>query len=67
MAQQTKPCPKCKEICGWWEKINTSYHQYYTPDGNGDFVDDQTSGYGRGGKVKFCFQCNKIITDRIEE
>ena len=61
--EQIKDCPKCKAKKGWFEKRTMSYEQYF--DASGDpshMADDRRTS---GGKRKYCFDCRKDITDKI--
>jgi len=66
MPIQLHDCPKCKTKHGWWEKRQQSYEQYYLPDGTSSHATDGNS-VGRGGVRKFCFECNRDISDLIGE
>lgn len=61
---QTKECPSCKKIIGWFEKVRTSYRQYYNPNGEGS---NTSEGVTHGGTRKYCFDCNRDITDLVIE
>ena len=62
--KQTAPCPKCGNTYGWWEKRCQSYFQYFDEIGKPTHSADGET-MGRGGKRKFCSECNKDITDLI--
>lgn len=64
MLKQVKPCPKCENIVGWYEKRVHAYDQYFHPDGEPSHAAD---GDSRGGKQKFCYNCNRNITKCISD
>ncbi len=52
-------CEHTKDGHGFYAKFVQSYKQYYTPDGNPSITDDGVeSGFGRGGTVAYCENCN---------
>jgi hypothetical protein len=63
---QTKPCPQCKEAHGWWERRQQSYKQYYVANGDPSHASDG-EGVGRGGRRKYCYECNRDITDCVSD
>lgn len=67
MAKQTAPCPGCKEAVGWWEKRVTSWAQYYMANGKVSHASDNLDSNGRGGRRKFCYNCNRDITKLIQD
>lgn len=61
METQTQDCPTCKAKYGWWEKRQQSYGQYFLPNGVASHATDG-HGVGRGGRRKYCYECNRDIT-----
>ncbi len=53
-------CPKCKGTMGYYEKIIMSYQQYFTFNGDIDFASENTRI--KGGKRKYCAECDRDIT-----
>jgi len=61
--KQIKPCPWCGNKSGWFEKHVTSGQQYFYADGQPSHFCDE---YTRGGKRKYCADCNRDITSIIK-
>jgi len=61
--KQAKPCPRCKEAHGWFEKRVITGTQFFMPDGDISHFNDESS---RGGRRKYCAQCSRDITKLIQ-
>ena len=57
-------CPHCKSIDGYYEKRIVSYCQYF--DFEGEIIDASEFQKVRGGKNKYCENCNRDITKHFE-
>lgn len=63
MQYQAKPCQRCGNLEGWYEKRITYRDQFF--DANG--VAFSSEGNGElGGKRKYCVQCDADITNKIQ-
>ena len=60
MSKQVKPCPRCKAILGWFENRVLYGDQFFDADGSASHFSDK--GVSRGGRRKYCYECERDIT-----
>lgn len=63
MSNQLSACSKCKAKNGWYEKRVHYGLQFFDSDGTPSHWVD---GNSRGGKRKFCYECDKDITNKVD-